>query len=119
RMNFHSFGYQNFSYHLMNEASNYIEVSTRGVGKSLRCIVYAAARALLYPYSKIGVCAAQKNQSDEDFQTAFMHELVNQYSPFMKWLYKNGLIKTKEAEKGYVVEFLNGSIIYFFACIES
>ena len=27
RMNFHSFGYQNFSYHLMNEASNCIKVS--------------------------------------------------------------------------------------------
>lgn len=33
RMRFHSYGYQNFSYQLMNEANQYLETSTRGVGK--------------------------------------------------------------------------------------
>lgn len=33
RMRFHSFGYQNFSYHLMGSSDQYIEVSTRGTGK--------------------------------------------------------------------------------------
>lgn len=33
RMGFHGFGYQNFSYHIMDKSDQYIEVSTRGVGK--------------------------------------------------------------------------------------
>lgn len=119
RMKFHSFGYQNFSYHLMGSSSKYNEISTRGVGKSLRCIVFAAAHCLLHPGAKVGVAAVTRSQADEDFQTAFKLELVDKYSIFMKWLYDNGLIKTRETEKGYVAEFWNGSIIYFFPAIDS
>ena len=32
RMGFHGYGYQNFSYHLMNVSDQYVEISTRGVG---------------------------------------------------------------------------------------
>lgn len=119
RMGFHSFGYQNFSYHLMQQASQYIEVSTRGTGKSLRVVVFACFRALLYPGSKIGVTAVGASQANENFLTAFMQEIVYKYSPFMKWLWDNKYITSKETDKGYTAQFWNGSIIYFFPAINS
>lgn len=120
RMGFYSFGYQVFSYHLMNASNQYIEVSTRGVGKSLRATCFASARALLYPGSKIGITAVGASQANENFNTAFMQELIyKKYSPFLAWLYDKGLITTKLTDKGYCVNFWNGSIIYFFACISS
>lgn len=119
RLRFHSFGYQNFSYHLMNEANQYMETSTRGVGKSLRATMLACARALLYPNSKIGVTAVGASQANENYLTAFMQEIVFKYSPYMKWLYENKLFTSRETDKGYTVTFWNGSIIYFFPCINS
>lgn len=120
RMKFHGYGYQNFSYHLMNMADQYIEVSTRGTGKSLRATAFACARALLYPNSKIGLTAVGASQADENFLTAFMQELVlKPYSPLLNWLYNNGMIKTRETNKGYVASFWNGSVIYFFPTINS
>ncbi|MEG1151708.1 MAG: hypothetical protein RSD67_02430 [Oscillospiraceae bacterium] len=119
KMGFHSFGYQNFSYHLMQKASQYIEVSTRGTGKSLRVIAWAVQRCLLYPNSKIGVVAVGASQANENFLTAFMQELVFEYSPFMKWLYEKKLITYKETDKGYLVTFWNNSIILFCPCINS
>lgn len=119
RMEFHSFGYQNFSYHLMGNSSVYNEISTRGVGKSLRCVAYAASYCLLYPGAKVGLAAVTRSQADEDFQTAFKIELIGKYSKFMNWLYNKGMIKTRETEKGFVAEFWNGSIIYFFPAIDS
>lgn len=119
RMGFKSFGFQNFSYHLMGTADQYMEVSTRGVGKSLRALVFASYSCLMYPNSKIGVTASTASQANENFLTAFMAEIIYKYSPFMHWLYEHGLIKTKETDKGYVAQFWNGSIIYFFPCINS
>ena len=102
KMKFHSFGYQNFSYHLMNEATDYEEISTRGVGKTLRVIAFATAMALLYPYSKIGIGAVTRSQSDEDFQTTFNKEVCDQFSMFCKWLKQKGLITSRETEKGFI-----------------
>jgi hypothetical protein len=119
KMTFHSFGYQNFSYHLMNEATNYEEISTRGVGKTLRVIVYATCMALLYPYSKIGIGAVTRSQADEDFQTTFDKEVCGQFSIFCRWLKQKGLITSRETEKGFMVTFFNGSIMYFFPVIDS
>lgn len=87
--------------------------------KSLRVVSYATARALLYSGSKIGITASGASQANENFNTAFMQEIVYKYSPFVKWLYENKYIKTRESDKGYVVTFWNGSIIYFFPCIDS
>ena len=120
RMGFHCYGYQSFSYHLMNEAEQYIEVSTRGLGKSLKVIGFASARALLYPHSKIGVTAVGSSQANENYLTAFMQELVlHPYSWFLNWLYTHKMITSRETDKGYQVTFWNGSIIYFFPCINS
>jgi len=119
RMGFHSFGYQNFSYDLMQQANQYIEVSTRGVGKSLRAIVFGAYRCLVYPGSKVGVTAVGNSQANENFLTAFMGELVFKYSWLMKWLYENKYITTRETDKGYNVTFWNGSTMTFFPCINS
>ena len=119
-MGFHGYGYQNFSYHIMNQADQYIEVSTRGVGKSLRVVAFACARALLYPNSKIGITAVGASQANENYLTAFMQELVlHPYSPFLNWLYNHKMITSRETDKGYNVTFWNGSIIYFFPCINS
>ena len=119
RMGFHHFGYQHFSYHLMGQANQYTEVSTRGTGKSLRATNFACAMSLLKPNSKIGITAVGSSQANENFLTAFMQEIVYKYSPFMKWLYDNKLITTRETDKGYTATFWNGSIIYFFPCIDS
>lgn len=120
RMGFHGYGYQNFSYHLMNVSDQYVEISTRGVGKSLRVVAYGAARALLYPNSKIGLAAKDNSQSSEDYLTAFMQELIQkQLSPLLHWLYVHKLITGRETDKGYVVNFWNGSVIYFFPTINS
>ena len=120
RMGFHNYGYQNFSYHLMNESDQYIEISTRGTGKSLRVVAYAAARALLYPNSKIGLTAKDNSQASENYLTAFMQELIlKQLSPFLNWLYVHKLITGRETDKGYVATFWNGSVIYFFPTINS
>jgi hypothetical protein len=119
KMKFHSFGYQHFSYHLMNDATNYMEVSTRGVGKTLRVIAFATAKAILYPYSKIGVGAVTRSQADEDFQTTFNKEVCDQFSIFCKWLKQKGLITIRETEKGFNVSFWNGSVLYFFPVIDS
>lgn len=119
KMKFHSFGYQHFSYQMMDEATNYIEVSTRGVGKTMRVIAYATAKALLYPYSKIGVGAVTRSQADEDFQTTFNREICEQFSIFCKWLKQKGLITSRETEKGFTVSLWNGSTIYFFPVIDS
>lgn len=119
KMKFHSFGYQHFSYHLMNDATNYMEVSTRGVGKTLRVIAFATAKAILYPYSKIGVGAVTRSQADEDFQTTFNKEVCDQFSIFCKWLKQKGLITSRETEKGFNVSFWNGSVLYFFPVIDS
>lgn len=119
KMTFHSFGYQNFSYHLMNEATNYEEISTRGVGKTLRVIVYATCMALLYPYSKIGIGAVTRSQADEDFQTTFDKEVCGQFSIFCRWLKQKGLITSRETEKGFSTSFWNGSMMYFFPVIDS
>lgn len=119
RMGFHSFGYQNFSYHLMQKADQYIEVSTRGTGKSLRAVVYGCYHALTRPGAKVGLTAKGASQASENYLTAFLKEIVYKYSPFMKWLWENKLVTSKETDKGYVVEFWNGSVIYFFPCIDS
>lgn len=119
KMGFHSFGYQNFSYHLMSKSNQYLEVSTRGTGKSLRAVVWACHRCLVFPHSKIGLTAAGASQADENYLTAFLQEIVYQYSPFMRWLWDNKLVTSKLTAKGYVVTFWNGSIIYFFPCINS
>ncbi len=119
RLGFHGFGYQNFSYHLMFKAEQYCEVSTRGTGKSLKMVTGAVARALLYPNSKIGITAVGNSQANENYTTAFMQEIVYKYSPFMKWLYDNKFFISKETEKGYLVQFWNGSTLIFFACIDS
>jgi hypothetical protein len=119
KMRFHSFGYQHFSYHLMNEATDYEEISTRGVGKTLRVIAFATCIALLYPYSKIGVGAVTRSQAEEDFQTTFNKEVCDQFSLLCKWLKQKGLITSRESEKGFTVSFWNGSVIYFFPVIDS
>ena len=40
-------------------------------------------------------------------------------SPFVSYLYDNKLITSKEIDKGYLIEFWNGSTMIFFPCIES
>ncbi len=120
RMGFHSFGYQNFSYHLMGNSDQYIEVSTRGTGKSLRLAgAFATAKALLYPNSKILVTATNQSQSMENYLTAFLKEVKGRYSKFIGWLWDNKYITSSITDKGAVLNFWNGSIIYYAACIDS
>ena len=86
----------------------------------MRVVAYGAARALLYPNSKIGLAAKDNSQSSEDYLTAFMQELIQkQLSPLLHWLYVHKLITGRETDKGYVVNFWNGSVIYFFPTINS
>ena len=118
KMGFKSFAYQHFSYYLMGEATTYFDVSTRGVGKSLKAVTFGVSQCLLFPYKSVAVLAVGRSQSDADFETTFKVDVFKN-SPFVSWLWDKGLITAKNTEKGYRVDFWNGSVMYFMPCIDS
>lgn len=119
KLRIRSFPFQHYAYYIMNEATTYFDVSTRGVSKSFKAIVYATAACMLYPGYKVGVAAVSRGPADEDYQATFVGEIVNKLSPLIKYLWEAGKITARETEKGYLVTFWNNSSMLFFACIDS
>lgn len=119
KMGISSFPYQHYSYFTMGDATNYVDVSTRGVSKTFKAIVYAAAMCLQFPHYSVAVMAVSRGQVSADFETTFKKEICNKNSYFMAWLLNNGLITYKETEKGYIAQFWNGSSIIFLPAIDS
>lgn len=118
-MGVNSYPYQHYSYYLMGDSTQYVDVSTRGVSKTFKAITFGVSHCLMFPYAKVGVCAVTAGQSNEDYDSTFIGDLVNKNSPFLKWLWDSGLITSKVTEKGYRIDFWNGSVMYFFPCIDS
>lgn len=118
KMGFYSFPYQHFSYYLMGEATTYFDVSTRGVGKSLKAITFGVSHMLLFPYARVGVMSVTASQAAEDYETTFKSDVLKN-SPFINWLWQNGYITGKQTDKGYRIDCWNGSFMLFFPAIDS
>lgn len=113
------FPFQHYCIYTMSEADTMVDVSTRGVSKTWKAVLYGIAKCMLYPAEKVGIAAVTRSQADEDFQTTFLAEIVMKSSPLLRYFWEQGLITSKETEKGYAVTFWNGSMMYFFPCIDS
>lgn len=119
KLGIRSFPFQHFAYYIMGDSTTYMDISTRGVSKSFKAVVFATAMCMLYPGYKVGIAAVSRAPADEDYQATFLGEIVNKLSPIIKYLWDNGLIVARETEKGYLVTFWNNSSILFFPCIDS
>jgi hypothetical protein len=120
KMGITNFGYEHLSLYEMSQSTTYFEVSTRNTAKTFRAIEYGISQCLLRPFCKVGITAVIRDQANDDYRK-FMDEFVNkkQMSPLVSYLYDNGLITSKEIDKGYLINFWNGSTMIFFPCIES
>lgn len=107
------------AYYEMGEATTYFEVSTRGVSKTFKAIVAGTAFCMLYPGYKVIVAAVTKSQAEQDFSETFRGEVIEKFSPVLKYLANEGKITWRETDKGFVVTFWNGSMITFCPCIDS
>ena len=85
KMGFKSYPYQHYSYYIMGDSTTYFDVSTRGVGKSLKAVTYGVSQCLLYPYKNVAVLAVGRTQSDDDFETTFKGDVMKN-SPFISRL---------------------------------
>ena len=120
KMGITNYGYEHFGLYEMGQATTYFEVSTRNTAKTFRAVEYGLSQCLLRPFCKVGITAVIRDQANDDYRK-FMDEFVNKknMSPFVSYLYDNKLITSKEIDKGYLIEFWNGSTMIFFPCIES
>lgn len=120
KMGVTNYGYEHFSLYEMGQATTYFEVSTRNTAKTFRAVEYGLSQCLLRPFCKVGITAVIRDQANDDYRK-FIDEFVNKknMSPFVSYLYDNDLITSREIDKGYLINFWNGSTMIFFPCIES
>lgn len=87
--------------------------------KTFKAIVAGTAFCMLYPGYKVIVAAVTKSQAEQDFSETFRGEVVEKFSPILKYLANEGKITWRETDKGFVVTFWNGSMITFCPAIDS
>lgn len=119
KLGIRSFPYQHYAYYQMQEATTYVEVSTRGVSKSFKAQAVACAYCCLYPGYKVVYGAVTRSQAQQSFMETFKGEICGKYSPYMKWLVANGYVTSRETEQGILVSFWNGSSITFCPVLDS
>lgn len=121
KMGISLFGYQHLRLHEMGQSQTYFDVSTRGTAKSFDVNSYGISQCLMKPFSQVVLLAQTRDQATDGYREKFIKEFVNKkaMSPFVSYLYDNGLIKSKEIDKGFLIEFWNGSTFLYAPCIPS
>lgn len=119
KLGIHLFPYQHYGITIMDDASEFVEVSTRGTSKTYKALVYLIIRCMLYPGEKCGFATVTRSQAEKAFRETFENEIVGKFSWLIKYLYQNGLISTKLTDTGPEVTFWNGSALYFFPVLDS
>ena len=117
-----TYSFQHISYYLMQEATMYEEIATRGTSKSFKMATYGIAECMLRPYSKVVITASTFQQASSLVEEKMERELFAKeaMSPVLYYLFKEGLIKINRKDQQIEVEFpFNHSIMYVVPCQES
>ena len=90
---------------MMNLATNFCFIGSRGLGKTFLTAVFIVYKAILYPHSKIVVCAKVRSQGAQVLEK-ITKELMPM-SPLLRSEIKDVVINQSKAE----ITFRNGSFI--------
>ena len=111
---------QRFSLHMMGISQEYMEIATRGAGKSFRIGLLAMCLFCLYPYSEIVITSSTIPQASKLVEKKIRDELIKKLSPYLLYMYEHEYIVITSNDNGYVVENkLNGSKIVVMPCLDS
>lgn len=90
---------------LMNDNSNGMFIGSRGIGKTFLTAVYCVCRAILYPGTRIVVCAKTRKQGRE-----IIGKITEILMP-MSSLLRDEIVGVTDNQFNSVVEFKNTSVI--------